>query len=210
MRNPTAGSAVTDVRAATTTDRAATVETAVRAFAVDAAIRSFFPDDAAYDRQATAFYTYLFEKRVAGGEIWMTREAEAISIWEGPAGGTMSRDAVSALWSTATRDMGMQASARLVRYDREVQGHLPDRPYWYLGVLAVHPDHQGRGLSRAVIRPVQERADRDGVPIVLETSEIRNLRLYEYYGFAVIDEFEVAPDVTSWIMERRPGAGSGW
>ena len=59
--------------------------------------------------------------------------------------------------------------------------------------LATDPDHQRKGLASAVIAPVLERADREGLGAFLETGAEENLGFYARAGFEVTDEV-VLPD----------------
>ena len=82
--------------------------------------------------------------------------------------------------------------------------HVPS-PHFYLSAIGVDPDRQGQGIGTALMRPVLERADRDGVPAYLETAVARNVLLYERLGFDVVEEMELpGTDVRGWLMLRPP------
>ena len=55
-------------------------------------------------------------------------------------------------------------------------------------ILGVDPLFQGRGLGGAIVQPVVERADSEGLPCYLETSKERNLAFYRKHGFDVVHE----------------------
>jgi ribosomal protein S18 acetylase RimI-like enzyme len=59
----------------------------------------------------------------------------------------------------------------------------PDGPHYYLPYIGVRPDAQRRGLGTALLRPVLDRCDREGVPAYLEASAPDNARLYRRLGF---------------------------
>ena len=82
---------------------------------------------------------------------------------------------------------------------------LPEQPYWYLGLLAVEPAAQGRGVGSALVRTGLERADRDGVPTFLETGTQPNVAFYERLGFGVTDEILLPGGPTHWGMTRPVG-----
>ena len=69
-----------------------------------------------------------------------------------------------------------------------------DAPHWYVAILAVDPEHQGKGLGAKLIRAVSAMADKDGLPCYLECSGPRNKAVYEHLGYeekgvyALIDE----------------------
>ena len=61
----------------------------------------------------------------------------------------------------------------------------PRQPHWYVPILGVHPDHQGKGLGGELLRKVLQRADEDRVAVYLESSNPKNLDFYRKYGFEV-------------------------
>lgn len=61
-----------------------------------------------------------------------------------------------------------------------------DRGYWYVGFLAVDPDYQGQGVGCLLLQLVLDKADRDDLPIYLETSNPKNVPWYERFGFVVV------------------------
>jgi GNAT superfamily N-acetyltransferase len=64
----------------------------------------------------------------------------------------------------------------------------PAEPHWYVQILGVHPNHQGKGLGRKLLRPILRKADADGVSVYLESSNPKNLDFYRKHGFEVIQE----------------------
>ncbi len=80
----------------------------------------------------------------------------------------------------------------------------PHEPHWYLNVVGTLPSRQNQGLGGAVLRPVLERCDTDGVPAYLESSNPRNVSLYLRHGFVDTGEITL-PDGPSLIpMWRDP------
>lgn len=70
----------------------------------------------------------------------------------------------------------------------------------YLAVLAVHPDHQRKGIGRKLIQWGLDEADRLGLIAYLEASP-DGLRLYEQTGFEKVKEAET--DWTPFIEGGR-------
>jgi GNAT superfamily N-acetyltransferase len=82
--------------------------------------------------------------------------------------------------------------------------HPRTPPHWYLSLLGTHPDAQGHGFGSAVLQPVLEQCDVDGVGAYLESSKRRNLDFYARYGFRITGEMRLPFGPTMWPMWRDP------
>jgi len=99
------------------------------------------------------------------------------------------------------------STARLFAVLDSLHPHEPD--HWYLPMAGVAPDWQGRGIGHALMQPVLERCDADGMPAYLEATTERNRALYERNGFEVMDEYRLWGDgPPGWRMWREPRAGT--
>ncbi|KAI4860778.1 acyl-CoA N-acyltransferase [Hypoxylon rubiginosum] len=90
------------------------------------------------------------------------------------------------------------------------------RQYVYLSSMAVHPDHQRRGVGRLLMQWGINVAEKLGVPMYLESSE-PGLRLYESMGFERLkhvrlvhkEETTGRPDAEVPLMVRMPSVAKG-
>ncbi len=76
--------------------------------------------------------------------------------------------------------------------------------HYYLLMLGVHPQAQGKGVGKILMNHLLERAEQESMPVYLETQSERNLDLYRRFGFNVVIEDSV-PGITglkSWGMRR--------
>lgn len=71
--------------------------------------------------------------------------------------------------------------------------HNSHGPHYYLRAIGVHPDHQGRGLGAALVRPMLERAADEGVGCYLTTTTEANVAWYEHLGFTRVATFHPTP-----------------
>lgn len=77
-------------------------------------------------------------------------------------------------------------------------------PHWYLYNIGVAPRVQGRGAGRRLVEHTATLAERDGVPVYLETQNEANLPFYRRMGFEVVDRREPHPrGPSTWGMIRR-------
>jgi GNAT superfamily N-acetyltransferase len=179
------------VRRAASADREAILRTVLAAFVSDPAFRYFFPTDESYADEAPVFIADLVDKRLAADTVWLVNEGQAVAMWNPPG---RSQGGLPRALTGAT-------AQRIERFDSVVHDLLPREPHWYLGILATHPDHSGRGLGRVAMAEGLELARRDGLPSCLETATQVNVEIYERYGWRVTASAVVA-DVTVRILQN--------
>lgn len=140
------------------------------------------------------------------GEVWMATRGRAVigaALWllaDRPVPAAAWRDvAATEAGLMGRRHAHAAAAAAATRHLR------PQTPHHLLASLGVIPGERGRGTGAALLAPVLERADRDGVECYLETSTERNLRFYARLGFEQQGHV-VVPDggPPVWAMVRRP------
>jgi len=77
---------------------------------------------------------------------------------------------------------------------------------WYLSIVAIAPQTQGRGLGARLLAPTLAEADTAAALCYLETFNPRSLRFYERLGFLTRAEFDEPTTRARYrIMVRRPG-----
>lgn len=94
---------------------------------------------------------------------------------------------------------------RLLRALNFIERRHPHEPHWYLPIIGVVPEWQGRGYGAALLAPMLKRCDAERTPAYLEASTPRNRALYERHGFEVVEECRYATDAPlMWRMWREP------
>lgn len=92
--------------------------------------------------------------------------------------------------------------------DKFHKARMPE-PHWYLLVIGVDPELQGRGVGSALVRDGLAQADRNGHPCYLETSDPRNVAFYERHGFVVLQEASLGTGgPPAWAMRRAAAIAS--
>lgn len=191
-------------------DRDGVVATLVQAFRGDPLLRFLESDDAAYPPFAAAFFGCLFDLRVdGGGEVRVSDDLAAASLWNPPGGNRRGPGHVDALWERqVVPHLDAGQSARMDVFDRIASAMHPEAPHWYLGVVGVRPDRMGQGLGGAVIRAVLDDPLAAGTPAYLVTAAAGNVPLYGRLGFAVRGEADLPGGPHLWGMWRDSPAGA--
>jgi GNAT superfamily N-acetyltransferase len=192
----------------TRADIPAAVESLAAAFVNYPLLAAPCPDTKRRPRVVEAFCRYLVHMslRCEGGYATADRAAVVCTWppgWEWPSRWTsLCTGFFAVLWR-----LGWKGSRWLIQIEHEFDEsrlkHVPG-PHWYVPLLGVRPDAQGRGLSRAVLRPVFEAADRDRVPIYLETMTEATVPVYKRLGFELRGHRKLTGDLPNWELVRQP------
>ena len=191
--------------------RARAGESLTRAFHPDPMWTCVLPDDATRADLLRPMWDALIGFARVYGEAYTTPDGEGASCWIAPQHAKMTAWKMIRTGFALPRSMmrmPKDARDRFFALMRFIDGHhkrLMTEPHWYLWVLGVDPDAQGRGIGGGLLRPTLERASADGVPCYLETQTESNVAFYRKRGFDVLDEArEPVGDLPIWFMARSP------
>lgn len=159
----------------------------------------------------TALYAGLLSDCFRNGEVYVTRDGSGVACW------LPAERANAGFWRQVRAGMlsvplkfGWKAFGRLLPYDemtRKLHHQHASMPHWYLSAIGVEPERQGQGVGSALMRPILDRADAQGVACYLETHREGNVRLYQRHGFEVVCRADVPGHaVPIWAMLRKPAA----
>jgi len=87
----------------------------------------------------------------------------------------------------------------------QMASYHPSEPHWYLPLIGVDPAYQNKGYGGALMEYALQRCDDEGSAAYLESSNPRNIALYERHGFEVLGEIQVgtSPPLIPMIREAR-------
>jgi ribosomal protein S18 acetylase RimI-like enzyme len=182
--------------------------TMARAFDADPMFRWIFPDHVTRPASLRALSRVPIEYGARWGRVTSSDGVAAVSVWLPPgAGPTVPRMVRAGLLGVPFRT-GLRSFAAFMKandvMDRIHKARMPE-PHWYLLLVGVDPELQGRGIGSALVKDGLAEVDGRGHPCYLETSERRNLAFYERHGFAVIEEVTLgAGGPLAWAMRREP------
>jgi len=205
--------AVPEVHLVRPEDVPAAAAALVRAFYDDPMLIYMFPEPRTRARALRRFFILQLrqspKKRVLA---YTTEGCRSTALWMPPRTSPPGvREVIAQLPIFLIMGRRFGAALELVQL---VEARHPKTPHYYLGGLGTDPAWQGRGLGSAVLTPVLDICDRDGVPAYLESSKESNVAFYQRHRFELTDEV-VVPDgsVRLWLMWREPllapsGAGA--
>lgn len=196
------------IRAAGRDEAARLGEVLADAFAEDPVFGWLIPPGVrGRETRLRTFFTSMSRSYLRRGKpCYLAGDGSAAALWSAPGSWTLPvseilREAVPS--GTAFRSRLVRALRTQLQIERLHAGH--SRPHWYLGYLGTRHDRQGEGLGTRMLREILDHADAEGVPAYLESSNERNLTLYERNGFRTVGELQaLGHGPTIWRMWREP------
>jgi ribosomal protein S18 acetylase RimI-like enzyme len=181
---------VTEIRLAASVDAPAIGRVFGLGFEDDPVLSWVFRDPGRVEK-LTAMFTFLLDVDfIPPGSTWATEGAAA--AWRPPSQGEQGDEHLDAFFTAMTgapttdEDFG-----RLAVLGAAVGAAHPTEPHWYLGVLATLPDRRAQGLGSALLTASLAVVDESHQPAYLESSNPRNVSLYERHGFEVTGRIDV-------------------
>lgn len=192
---------------ASAADHAAVIETLAQAFLTDPALGWIVPDA---ERRAAALrglFRTLVPMDAKVGMVARSMGDESAALWRAPG----QAHATFAEFLTTVIPMVSvfrTALPRALTVSNGIDAHRPKGAFWYLHYIGVRPVHQGKGFGGRIIRERTAVADASGLPCWLETATPENVGLYQRFGFAVVNEWDVPGGGPHFWGMMRPATGA--
>lgn len=99
--------------------------------------------------------------------------------------------------------IGPLAAERLDEYSQLAEQYEPKDSHYYLGILGVRPEEQGKGHAKALLDRLHElsQAHPNSTGVYLDTEHPENVQLYEHFGYRVVGHARLGA-VGVWCMWR--------
>ena len=197
------------VRLARKEDIPALAQVMTRAFAQDPFFSWFAgPGPGAPERMRTGWNGLLRHASASLSATYTTADLAGAAMWIPPGGKASTTVDSLRLTPTLIRLTGwsrLREVAAILELMESRRHHHLAAPHAYLSALGVDQGRQGQGIGTALVRPMLDRCDREGIPAYLETATARNVVLYERLGFETVEQLTLpGTDVSGWLMIRHP------
>lgn len=162
-------------------------DTMTLAFAEDPVGRYFWPQAAQHLEGWPRFVDAYCGSAFTDGTAWFSSNYSGGTAWLGPEG-KQDEEALDALFTETLEPEKLEELEGVLGQIGELH---PEEPHWYLPMIGVDPGYRGQGLGGKLLAHVLEMVDHDGLPAFLESSNPRNLGLYERHGFRNLGPLEI-------------------
>jgi GNAT superfamily N-acetyltransferase len=198
--NPTIGQMTAQLRTAAIDEQQSLMASLVLAFSSDPAVRWMYPSP---DRYLTDFPRFV---KAMGSQAFERETAYCIDNYAGaalwfPPGVEPNVDAIV---EVVEESIGKSEQTDVFAMFEQMEQYHPKEPHWYLPILGVEPNQQGKGYGSALLQHVLQTCDRDRIPAYLEASKPANVPFYERHGFKVVSTIQAGKSPSIFPMIRQP------
>jgi ribosomal protein S18 acetylase RimI-like enzyme len=189
------------VRTAAEADIKTAIQALILGFSTDTIVRWCWPEPDVYISAMPDFVQAYGGKAFEAGTAYIVDEYCGTALWLPP---SVEPD-YGTIEEVVKRTVPESKQEDLAAAQKKLATFHPDRPYWFLPLIAVDVAWQGKGLGSALMKHAVAKCDEDGTFAYLESSNSQNISLYERYGFEVVGEVQVgsAPLFTPMIRQPR-------
>ena len=181
-------------------DEAGVIDALKLAFVADPATRWVWPDPQKYLSHFSIF------AKAFGGKAFGYESAHYVGNYSGaalwlPPNVHPDVDQLIALLQSSGSDEAKKDGPEIFE---KMGGYHPNEPHWYLPLLGVDPLHHSKGMGSALLQHALVTCAQDNKYAYLESSNPRNIPLYERHGFELLGTIQVNTSPSIFPMLRKP------
>ena len=188
------------IKTATASNEASVIDVVVRAFSADPVARWAWPEPPQYFTHFPSFVKAFGGKAFTYGSAYYIDGYAGAALWLPP---DVHPDQ-DALISLAERTVSEQTRKHVFAVFEQMGRYHPGEPHWYLPLIGVDPSQQGKGFGSALMKHALVQCDRDHKLAYLESTNPKNIPLYERHGFELLGTIQVGTSPPILPMLCKP------
>lgn len=194
------------IRLASKEDSEAIKDLVKKVFCDDPLMTWFLLQDHRRDAALEAFYDFMVNSYcLPQGLCWVTTDVSGAALWMPPGKWGLSLIKQFSMVGVIVRSFGWRDLLLKFSERQKIDNCHPRKPHYYLAGLGVSEELRGQGVGSALIKPILDRSDQEGLGCYLETNLERNLNFYQRHGFTATQQLDIGPNkLPVWLMWRDP------
>lgn len=188
------------IKTSKASDEQKAIDVLVLAFSADPAVRWMYPDPQQYLRNFPEFVQAFGGKAFEHGTAYHIDGFSGAALWL-PPDVHPNEEPLAVL---IERSVAEQERKNVFVVIEQMASHHPSEPHWYLPLIGVDPIQQRKGLGSALMKYVLVRCDRNKQLAYLESTNPKNIPLYEREGFERIGTIQTGTSAPIYPMVRKP------
>jgi ribosomal protein S18 acetylase RimI-like enzyme len=189
-----------EVKTATKADEESIVAAIMTAFSADPPSRWIYPNSCGYLKNFPAFIRAFGGGALDAGSAHYVGDFAAAALWL-PPGVEPDEEALTEIFEET---VSAEIRRDLFPLFEQMGAYHPAEPHWYLPMIGADPAFQNKGFGSALLRHALAECDREGALAYLESTNPKNISLYERHGFVLQGTIQVGSSPPIFPMLRRP------
>jgi ribosomal protein S18 acetylase RimI-like enzyme len=186
--------------AVTASDESSLIDVLVRAFSTDPVSRWAWPNPQQFLMHFPSFVRALGGKAFKHGSAYYVDGYAGAALWLPP--DVLPDEA--ALNNIFQQTVSEQIQKNVLAVFEQMDRYHPNEPHWYLPLMGVDPFQQGKGFGSVLMQHALVHCDRDSKLAYLESTNPKNISLYQRHGFELLGTIQVGMSPPLFPMLRRP------
>ena len=182
-----------DIRVVTVDDADVAALVYARGFHDDPLWAWAFPEEDARLEQQRAFWRFCVEEAIRYPWTFLGANDRTTTCWIPPDGTELSDEGMARFEPLLVELLGAGATPVIELFEKLDATHPHDEPHFYLSLFATEPAARGNAPGQMLLQHNLALIDEEGGSAFLESSNPRNIAMYERHGFRVIQTVEGPP-----------------
>ncbi len=175
-----------EIRLANRNDKPIVVKILTESFKNDPHINWLLEKTSNKDKLAIII-NYVVDEAFSKGTIYITNDNLGAAMWLSEKEEKITIEYIQRNLSFLFK-LGLKTVIRNLKSVKISHDHFPlNKQFCYLYLIGVMPEGQGQGIASKLMNPVLESCKLNGIPVFLETANIKNVEIYKKKGFGLTD-----------------------
>lgn len=149
-----------------------------RAFDTNKSVNYVIKQDSKREKRIRSLVQYSYDKTIKAGRVFLI-EGKAVALVYSPQNIKTNIFADLKLVFTA---LGFANIRKALGFKSKVKKNYPNKML-YIDLLGVDPQFQGQGYGSQLLDEIKAYANKEKMPLYLETSTLKNIAFYKRNGF---------------------------
>jgi len=180
-----------------------------KAFSQDPVFNYLIPNTNQRLKTLNHYFQHVIKYGLHYGEVYSTPNLECISVWLPPKNSSHTRwkaiKTGALVLPVKVKWKYLSLQNKIYKFTDNLHKKLIPYPHWYLSLIGVEPNHQGKGFGQQLLSTAINRIDPECKPIYLETNNEKNIEIFKRSGFRILQKVIVpGTKIFHWSLLRNP------
>lgn len=142
--------------------------------------------DSKRNKRLYFFMKYLFKRTLIKGQVFISDDSKAVLLVEFPKKNINLYNLLILDIMLIFRTIGIDNIFKVIKREYIIKKNHIKEPHIHPIILGVKKEYQNKGIGVKLINEVFHYFSDSNLPIIIETTTLNNIKLYQYFGFKVI------------------------